>query len=459
MFKKISSFVLFMICMCLIVALVGCGAEGAPINSFVKGDSAVSKEAAYLAPGEGVDYGASYADEVSGEYAEEGIREGEEVINVDEFDEDPRQTVYRMTAEAWNDNDHYRDWLTLFVKDQEGQIYFDGIKSWGLNSRSRLTVTVKASDQAVSGAAVICKDKLGVKKFSAITDTNGVAYVFPEVDAGTVEVVAGSQTGTADFDLSKSTDIEIKLDSSGQAFAKPTGIRLMFVVDVTGSMGDELSFLKNELLSVLESVEKANANVPIYLSMLFYRDDGDREKFNFTDFALVDLNKQTQNDAFKKLMNEMDKQVADGGGDYPEALDEALQMAVEQGRWGNENETRILFHIYDAPAHEESNHEVVFEKAVRSAAEKGIRICPVLCSGADVLCEYLGRQAAIYTGGTSVFVTDDSGIGGSHLDPNIPERTVEYLDDLIVRLINGYFTGTFEEPVSIYGTENVQQDG
>ena len=144
----------------------------------------------------------------------------------------------------------------------------------------------------------------------------------------------------------------------------------MFVVDVTGSMGDELSFLKNELLSVLESVEKANANVPIYLSMLFYRDDGDREKFNFTDFALVDLNKQTQNDAFKKLMNEMDKQVADGGGDYPEALDEALQMAVEQGRWGNENETRILFHIYDAPAHEESNHEVVFEKAVRYAQQR-----------------------------------------------------------------------------------------
>ena len=58
------------------------------------------------------------------------------------------------------------------------------------------------------------------------------------------------------------------------------------------------------------------------------------------------------------------------------------------------------------------------------------------------------RQEAIYTGGTFIFVTDDSGIGGQHLDPDIPDAVVERLNDLMVRIVDGYHTGTFAEPVA-----------
>ena len=51
------------------------------------------------------------------------------------------------------------------------------------------------------------------------------------------------------------------------------------------------------------------------------------------------------------------------------------------------------------------------------------------------------------TGGTFVYVTDDSGIGGSHHDPEIPNAVVEKLNDLLVRLINGYHGGEFADPV------------
>ena len=88
-----------------------------------------------------------------------------------------------------------------------------------------------------------------------------------------------------------------------------------------------------------------------------------------------------------------------------------------------------------------------FNAAVVQAAEKGIRICPILCSGAAEITEYTMRQVAIYTGGTFIFVTDDSGIGNSHYDPNIPNVTVELLNSMIVRLVKGYHTGTFEEPI------------
>ena len=88
-----------------------------------------------------------------------------------------------------------------------------------------------------------------------------------------------------------------------------------------------------------------------------------------------------------------------------------------------------------------------FEGAVVSAAKKGIRICPVLASGANDLCEYLARQSAIYTGGTFVWITNDSGIGGDHYDPDVKNAVVERLNDLLVRLINGYKTGIFADPV------------
>ena len=57
------------------------------------------------------------------------------------------------------------------------------------------------------------------------------------------------------------------------------------------------------------------------------------------------------------------------------------------------------------------------------------------------------REAAIYTGGTFIYVTDDSGIGGEHHDPDIPNVTVELLGSLMVRVVKGYHTGSFDDPV------------
>ena len=142
----------------------------------------------------------------------------------------------------------------------------------------------------------------------------------------------------------------------------------------------------------------------------------------------------------------MDKQNAWGGGDIPEAVDEALLLATEKS-WSDAATTKIIFHVLDAPPHGTETNKDRFKSATLLAAEKGIRICPVICSGADTLTEYLMRQVAIYTGGTFVFVTDDSGIGNAHHDPQLPNVTVEALNSLIVRLVKGYHTGTFEPPV------------
>lgn len=48
------------------------------------------------------------------------------------------------------------------------------------------------------------------------------------------------------------------------------------------------------------------------------------------------------------------------------------------------------------------------------------------------------RFLASATGGTYVFLTDDSGIGNDHLEPAVGEYEVKPLNDLLVEVIRRY---------------------
>lgn len=352
-----------------------------------------------------------------------------------------------ITAAAWNENEHYAFWQSLFLKGQTEEengkfSSFYEKNRWGFDSTSRVKVTVKAEDTLVCGASVVCLDENGEERFAAKTGADGVAYLFPEISAGTIRVTSGEGSAETTFS-SEQTEVEVSLS----AFEEKTNkIKLMLVLDVTGSMGDELWYLQTELKDVISRVAENNEGVQIDLALLFYRDEYDSEEFAYHDF--VNVNSQS---GLTEQLTVLSRQSAMGGDDYPEAVDEALEMAMEKD-WGEDNSTKLIFHLLDAPPHEnregkQRNYERHFELAVRKAAEKGIRLCPILCSGADDLCEYLVRQEAIYTGGTFIFITDHSGIGGAHHDPNLPNAVVEALNDLMVRVINGYHTGEFADPV------------
>lgn len=347
-----------------------------------------------------------------------------------------------LTACAWNDNDEYAKWNELFQKDNNEKGKFAeyiGKNAWGFNSLQRVKVTVSGGEDNLpaAGATVVCKDTKGNPCFTAITDANGVAYLFTDLAEGTVAVTAGESTVEENFSAN-TRELSLHLDRTEE---KPNRIELMFVVDVTGSMGDELDYLKNEIADVVDRVANANDGVQISLALLFYRDHSDKETFRYYDFTNVNdpVGLQTQQEA-------IDAQSATGGGDWPEAVDEALQMAVEK-QWGSDASTKIIFQVLDAPPHSGEQYQTTYREAVLTAAKKGIRICPVICSGADVELEYLVRQAAIYTAGTFVYLTDDSGIGNGHYDPGLENVTVEALNSLMVRLINGYHSGTFADPV------------
>ena len=184
-----------------------------------------------------------------------------------------------------------------------------------------------------------------------------------------------------------------------------------------------MQYIKSELKDV---ISKVDSNVRI--SCNYYRDYGDAYVVKPYDFT-------TEID---NVMDQITNQYAMGGGDYPEAVDEALYNAVSEHDWSPSARARLLFLVLDAPPHYDEDKVNSIKETVKTAAEKGIRIIPVASSGVDKETEMLLRSIALETAGRYVFLTDDSGIGLGHIEADVGDFEVEYLNEMILRIINEY---------------------
>jgi hypothetical protein len=201
------------------------------------------------------------------------------------------------------------------------------------------------------------------------------------------------------------------------------------VIDTTGSMSDELSYLQTEFSALSKTIADKYPNAEQRWSLLLYRDEGDEyvtRGFNF----LTDLGKYQQN---------LLEQSASGGGDAPEAVDQAL-AATTQFAWRTTSDTaKLLFWVADAPHHDEKAN--AFTDAILNLAALDVHIYPVASSGVDDLAQVSMRSAAQLTLGRYLFLTDDSGVGNAHTTPDIPCYYVTGLDDAVLRMVDFELTG------------------
>lgn len=204
----------------------------------------------------------------------------------------------------------------------------------------------------------------------------------------------------------------------------------VFVVDATGSMTDELNYLKEELTDVMQKVKARHQALTLNLGSVFYRDHGDE--------YITRASELTAN--ISKTIQFIQQQTAAGGGDEPEALDEALEIAIRNMNWSPDSRTKLLFVVMDAPPHISPAHLKRIRDVTWEAAKNGIRIIPLTASGIDKSAEYLMRSLALCTNGTYVFLTDHSGIGNPHLQPTTDSYHPDKLNDLIIRLFDQYVT-------------------
>ena len=426
---------LSLIVLVLVLFLIGCNySKGGEMSLMdASGKSGYSGVSGVVPRESGGD--ASYS--LEGEpMAPTGDLEGE---YVDEVEPDkPEETneielrAGQLTASATMDNLKYEFWKSLLTSNQEGEGIFQNYnKSFAFKTANR--IALKFPQGTVAKVSLLNGEET---EFVGITNAGGVCYVFAKEERDSYKIkidYIDKDYNVVTIDDEVTGDKEYTIESLE---AKRELIEIMFVIDATGSMGDEMRYLQAEITDVVKKVKEANDNVRILISVMVYRDKGDEYVTRYSDFT-EDVSKQ---------ISFLNKQSANGGGDFPEAVETALAEAVTK-QWTSGNSTKILVHVADAPAH---NKDVKsWADSVNKLAAMGIQILTVASSGIDKQTEYFFRCQSILTNGVYVHLTNDSGIGGNHIDATTEEKEeVELLNDCLVRLINGFHTGDFGTPIN-----------
>jgi hypothetical protein len=213
------------------------------------------------------------------------------------------------------------------------------------------------------------------------------------------------------------------------AYRSRTALDIAVVFDTTGSMGDELDYLKDEFGSITEAVSSLYPNAEQRWSLVVYRDQGDQYVTRSQEFT-ADL---------QDFQSFLDAQSYDGGGDFPEAPEEGLAEANALSWSGDDDTAKLIFWVADAPHHNDKAQALA--AAISQAQDQNIHIYPVASSGIDELTEFTMRQSAQLTWGRYLFLTDDSGLGGGHKEPTLPCYYVSTLRDAIVRSVQSEMSG------------------
>jgi hypothetical protein len=332
----------------------------------------------------------------------------------------------QLTAGEIRDLNKWEEWIEL---QENKEVRFIN-KTYGFGFSQPIEVVVQNKDcKPLSNITIKIFDDNLNHIMSSKTDNLGKTYVFKDAFQNynskyyTIQIIHGVQVIGKKINRDWSDTIHFELDAE----SKNQRLDIMFTIDATGSMGDEINYLKAELSKIFTTIDTSIESKR--LSLVFYRDKGDAyvtKPFNFN--SDIDL-----------MQKKLGEQNAGGGGDYEEAVEEALKVSLQQS-WETDS-TKLLFLLLDAPPHITQENIELIKANIKMAQERGIKIIPIVASDANKNVEYLMRYFSVATNGTYIFLTDDSGIGNSHIKPSIKDFKVEKLNDLIVRLIKEYTVG------------------
>jgi hypothetical protein len=344
-----------------------------------------------------------------------------------------------LTAGSFDDN-LYPDFFRAFARNLgDRNQYLGTLPSKFLGHR--LVVAARSGDgKPIGNARVTVAPVKGEPSVTLITRTDGTAIFlssWDQVDAdGDFAVTVVPPDGSKEVKRIVPRLAERwQVDLPAAPAPLPRRLDLTLLVDTTGSMGDELTYLKAEFKNIATRVKELFPEVEQRYALVLYRDEGMGDEYVTRTFPFTT--------SIQELRKHLSAQSAAGGGDYPEAMHRGLEEALTLP-WHEDNTARVLFLVADAPPHEQHVERTM--KAIDALRKKGVVIYPVAASGTDDACEFIMRSAALLTGGRYLFLTDDSGKGEAHGEPHIPYYQVEKLNPLLVRMIAGELAGKRIEP-------------
>ena len=135
------------------------------------------------------------------------------------------------------------------------------------------------------------------------------------------------------------------------------------MLDTTSSMSGLIQAAREKIWSIATTMASAQQNPDIRMGLVAFRDRGD---------AYITRSYDLSNDLDSMYASLMDFR-AQGGGDGPESVNQALHDAVHDMSWSDDSNTyRVIFLVGDAPPHMDYHNDVKYPLTLEAARMKGI---------------------------------------------------------------------------------------
>jgi hypothetical protein len=272
--------------------------------------------------------------------------------------------------------------------------------------------------------------------FEGRTVAGGKTIVFPRAlgvsgNVTALRVLVEKGNSSVEGSLTRGQDQTQSFVLRG-AEALPATPRLdvLFLLDATGSMGDEIGQIQQTIVSIAERIDQIQPRPDLRFALVSYRDRGDDYVTRINNFT-PDVT------AFQQLLLSTR---ADGGGDEPESLNEGLHAAIERVNWAD-NAVRLTFLVADAPPHLDYQQDYDYVRESQAAVTKGVKVYTIAASNSTDEAEYVMRQISQQTLGHFIFLTyqpgQNAGTPGDTTTHQVDPAafTVERLDDLVVQVV------------------------
>lgn len=150
-------------------------------------------------------------------------------------------------------------------------------------------------------------------------------------------------------------------------------IDLAFCIDTTGSMQGEIENVKAKTKELVAKLAGGKPSPVIRVGLVAYRDRGDDYVTKVFPF----------NEDIDKVVKDISSLQANGGGDAPEAVNEALHVSLNNLKWSDDKKTlKLLFLIGDAgPKHYPNDFD--YRNESKTAISRGIQINTLGCQGLE----------------------------------------------------------------------------
>jgi len=340
------------------------------------------------------------------------------------FADDNKQYGYFMDfLEKYKDVRHFpmkvQERIILNITDNQGK------------SLPNADITISS----ISGR-ILCKGKTfadGSFLFFPLEHENDNAY--------RAEIRAMQKTETLSFSRQGKREQIITFPFT-RAIPQNVPLDILFILDTTGSMGEEIYRLKTTIELIHMNLTNLSTKPKVRFGLVLYKD-------LYDDYRTRTIPLTENLDEFRAALAEVE---AYGGGDTPEDLQAALQESVANIRW-NTGGIRLAFIITDAPPQLDYEDVPPYPETGLLAKEQGIKLYSVGTGGLDLQGEYILRQISQYTSGRYIFLTygetgeSTGGAPGSVSHHTGSNFQTDKLEAIIIRFAKEELSHLTDEPI------------